>query len=316
VDTWIQQKIRAASLRRVIAWGLSLMGWALLAAVNARYIDNFIRGPFELSATELDSIRDVTTTPRVFARVTGSRVFDTGIREYTVDTTGGVAKDTSQSAAYYALLVGDRFLVVKTGHGAPTVAEGELAPWPDELADVLHSKEMEGIRHRLYPFYVSDEPYRISGYFMIGFLFVFAFFFVRRAVPAWRYFRDPSAHPLEIRVASWGDPLGVAVSVEREFRTPRYKGGNGWRVGDTYLVRSTVFKFEVLRLLELLRAYKKVTAHRIHFILPVGNTYSAIIDCEGGSAVIGGRQKKVDAIVAFVQARHLEVLRGRRDPNR
>jgi hypothetical protein len=311
MDTWIQRKIRAASLRRVIAWGLSLVGWALLATVNARYIDNFIRGPFDLGATELDSIRDVTTTPRVFARVTGSRVFDTGIREYTVDTTGGVAKDSSQSGAYYALLVGDRFLIVRTGHEPSSVAEGELAPWPDELADVLHSKEMEGLRHRLYPFYVSDESYRLSGYFVIGFLLVFAFFFGRKAVPAWRYFRDPSAHPLEIRVASWGDPLGVAVEVEREFRSPRYKGGYGWRVGDTYLVQSSVFKFQVLHLRELIRVYKKITKHRIHFVIPAGNTYAAMIDCEGGSAVIGGRQKKVDAIVAFVQSRHLEVLRGR-----
>ena len=182
-------------------------------------------------------------------------------------------------------------------------AVGELAPWPSGLADqMFDSKEMRALRRRFYPFYVSNESFRLAGYIVIGLALVFAFLFVRQAVPAWRHLRDPSAHPLTTRMAPWGDPLGVAVVAEREFDSPRHKGGDGWRVGDTYLVRSTLFRFDVLRLQDLLWAYKKVTKHSINFI-PTGKTYQAILTCHGGTAAMSGREKRVDEILAFAQQR-------------
>jgi len=95
MDTWILKMIRVVSLRRVLAWGASLVCGVLLATSDGRYMRNFLRGPFELGAAELDSIGDITTTSRYFARVSGSKIFDTGIREYTVHTTNGV--ETSRS---------------------------------------------------------------------------------------------------------------------------------------------------------------------------------------------------------------------------
>jgi len=303
MDTWIVKMIRAASRRRVVAWGLSLMCGVLLATSDRRYVDNFLRGPFELGAADLDSIHDVTATPRYFARVSGSKVIDTGIRQYTVQTTNGVETSRSESGAYYALAVGDKFLIVKGGPDVSGAAVGELAPWPSGLADqMFDSKEMRALRRRFYPFYVSNESFRLAGYIVIGLALVFAFFFVRQAVPAWRHLRDPSAHPLTTRMAPWGDPLGVAVVAEREFDSPRHKGGDGWRVGDTYLVRSTLFRFDVLRLQDLLWAYKKVTKHSINFI-PTGKTYQAILTCHGGTAAMSGREKRVDEILAFAQQR-------------
>ncbi len=303
MDTWILKMIRAVSLRRVVAWGLSLVCGVLLATSDRRYIDNFLHGPFELGTADLDSIHNVTATPRYFARVSGSKILDTGIRQYTVHTTSGVEMSRSESGAYYALVVGDKFLIVKAGRDVSSVAEGELAPWPSGLEDQLFdSKEMRALRSRFYPFYVSNESFRLAGYVVIGLALVFTFFFVRQAVPAWQHLRDPSAHPLVTRVASWGDPLGVAVAAEREFGSPRYKGGDGWRVGDTYLVQSKFFRFDVLRLQGLLWAYKKVTKHSVNFI-PTGKTHQAILACYGGSAVIKGREKHVDEILAFAQQR-------------
>ena len=303
MDTWILKMIRVVSLHRVVAWGVSVVCGVLLAMSDGRYIHNFLRGPFELGAAELDSIGDVTTTSRYFARVSGSKIFDTGIREYTVHMTDGVETSRTESGAYYALAVGNKFLIVKTGRDVSSVAEGELASLPSSLQDKLvDSKEMRALRSRLYPFYVSNEPFRLAGYIVIGFALVFTFFLVRKAVPAWRHLRDSSDHPLVKRVSSWGDPLGVAVEVERDFSYPRYKGGNGWRVGDNYLVQSKLFRFDVLRLQDLLWAYKKVTKHSINLI-PTGRTYEAILACYGGSAVITCREKQVDEILAFAQQR-------------
>ena len=275
MDTWIQEKIRAASLRRVIVWGMSVALWVLLAAGNARYIHNFVSGPFALGAAELDSIVDITTAPRYFARVSGSKVLDTGIGDYT--------------GQYYALLVGDKYLIVEAKSPIPNVVEGELASWPGDLAGVLSSKEMGDLRHHLYPFYIGQESFRESGYFVILVLVVYGFFFARYAIPPWRHFREPSAHPLQARLGSWGDAVGVPLDIEREFRDPQFKSWTGWRAGNRYLIQSNVFRFDVHRLQDLLHAYKKVTQHRYHYIIPMGKTYEAILYWEEGQAVISGR---------------------------
>src|SRR2546426_4394798 len=123
MDTWILRMIRNAAVRRVLAWGVVLGLGVLLIAENTRYLNNFVRGPFHLGATELDAIRDVSTTPRYFVRVAGSKTIDTSIREYAVHTSAGVETSRSVSGAYYALVVGDRFLIVKTNGDQPTVAE-------------------------------------------------------------------------------------------------------------------------------------------------------------------------------------------------
>jgi uncharacterized protein DUF6709 len=302
METWIHQKIRAASLRRVVTWVLSVVGVVLFGIGARRYFDNFVRGPFELGPASLDSITDVQVAPRYFARVAGSKFIDTGLREYTVKTTGGVETSRSESATYYALVVGDKFLIVKGGPVGSTAAEGELAPWPAELEERLfNTADMRRLRPRFYSFFVSDESFRLPGYIAIGVVLVLAFLFVRYGIPAWRHYRDPGTHPLLARIGPWGDPLGVAVDVERDFGTPRYKG-SGWRIGDKYLVQSTFFTFNVLRVRDLLWAYKKVTKHSVNFI-PTGKTYEAILTCYGGAATIRRKQQQVDDILAYVQQR-------------
>ncbi len=122
---------------------------------------------------------------------------------------------------------------------------------------------------------------------------------MRSGLPALRHYRDPGTHPLLTRIGPWGDHLGVAVEVEREFGTARYSG-SGWRIGNRYLVQSTLFTFNVLRLRDLLWAYKKITRHSVNFI-PTGKTYEAILTCYGGAATIRRKQQQVDEIVAYVQ---------------
>ena len=113
METWILKKIRAVSFRRVIAWGVCLVVGVLLFTNNTRYLDNFLHGPFELGAAELEAIDDVETTPHYFAHVTGSRVIDTGLREYSVRRSGGDETGRSEAGAYYALVVGDRPATLK-----------------------------------------------------------------------------------------------------------------------------------------------------------------------------------------------------------
>ena len=303
MDTWILGMVRARSFRRVVAWGLAAGCLVLLALAQRRYVSNFVMGPFELGPVELDSIRDVAQAPRYFARVTGSKAMETGIQQITIRKRAGVETSRSVSAAYYALVVGERLLLAKTSGGPPKTVEGELAAVPADLdRQLFDTADMQAIRSRFYPFYISGESFRFPGYWAIAGVLVFGFLFVKHAVPAWRHLQDPATHPVAKRVTSWADPIGIAVEAEREHRSPRYKGGDGWVVTDQYLLRSTFFTFDVLRLSDLLWAYKKVTKHSVNFI-PTGKTYEAVLACYGGSATVKGAEKTVDELLGFAAQR-------------
>ena len=48
------KKTRAVSFRRVVAWGVGLVGGLLLVTSDRRYIDNFLHGPYTLAAADLE----------------------------------------------------------------------------------------------------------------------------------------------------------------------------------------------------------------------------------------------------------------------
>jgi hypothetical protein len=303
MDSWILNRIRATSLRRVSVWTLVLVGGVLLATSDHRYIANFLGGPYSLAQVDLDSIRDVTSTPRYFAHVKGDRVIDTGIRQYTIHSQSGVETSREESGAYNALVFGNHYLVVRTAGEESPSAEGKLMPLTADLEEQLFdSKEMRELRSQFYPFYLDSDSFRRPGYVVIAVGLIFLLLFAWQALPAWRAWRDPERHPLAKRIAQWGDPMGLALAAEHEFDNPLMKAKAGWRFGSKYLVRSTFFTFNVLRFQDVLWAYKKITKHSVNFI-PTGKTYEAIVQCYGGTATIPGKEKKVHELLAFVQQR-------------
>jgi len=304
MDTWVHQQLRTTCRRRVAAWCIVLGGAVLFLLAQSRYISNFVSGPFDFGQPELDAIGDVSTAPRYFVRVTGSRAIETGIQQFTTRKRAGVETSRSVSAAYYVLVVGDRLLVVKRAEGSPssTTAEGELTAMPAELQrHLFNTPQMEAIRGRFYSYYLDDSSFRVPGYIGAVAALILAVLLVKYGLPAWRYARDVSSHPVVRRVAAWGDPVGIAVEARREAASPRYKGG-GWRVTDKYLIRSAPFAFDLLRLSDLLWAYKRVTKHSVNFI-PTGKTYAGVLVCYGGAAQVTGREKNVDAVLTFAGER-------------
>ena len=304
METWIATRIRATARRRFVTWVLVLIAGAWLATSDHRYVTNFFRGPYQLTQVDLDAISDVTLTPRYYARVNGERVIDTGLREYSVHTRNGVETGREESGAYRALVIGNRFLVVRTASGTESpVAEGKLAPWPAELdAQLFDTKEMLALRSNFYPFYLDGDSFRRPGYVVMAIGVVFLLLFAWKAIPAWRVMRDPEHDPLARRIASWGDPVAVAVEAEREWENPLLKAKAGWRFGNKYLMHSRFFTFDLLRFQDVLWAYKKITKHSVNFI-PTGKTYEAIVNCYGGTATIPAKEKRVQELLEFAQQR-------------
>ena len=301
METWIAKRIRSVSFRRVFVWTLVLIIGVLLATSDRRYVANFMGGPYALTRSDLDSIRDVEMTPRYYARVSGDKVLDTGLRQYRVHTQNGVETSREESGAYRAIMMGNRFLVVRTADAESPVAVGKLIPVSDELdRQLFDSKEMQSLRSNFYSFYLDTDSFRRPGYVVIAVGIVFLLLFVWQVLPAWRAWRNPEHHPLAKRIATWGDPVGVAVAAEQEWEHALLRPGGGWRFGKQYLIKSSFFSVQVLRFRDVLWSYKKITKRSVNFI-PVGKSYEAIVHCHGGTATISGNEKRVHEILGFVQ---------------
>jgi hypothetical protein len=302
VENWIVARVRQRSVRQLVAWGAVVAVGALIGVANARYVRNFLSGPTTLSAAEVGAIGDVTTTPRYFARVEGTETVDTGIQQVEVRTRHGQEVGRSVTASFFALAVGDRFLIVKTSSGPARVVEGHLEPMPAELQQHLFgTAEMRAARARFYPFYLDTESFRTAGYWAIAIGSVLVLFLLATAVPAWKRLRDPSTHPVVARVATWGDPISLAVEIEREDRHPWRRSG-GVSITDHYIVSSGLFTFDVLRLADLLWAYKKVTKKSVNFV-PVGKDFHAVLVCAGGSVEWKGSEKEVEEALRHAASR-------------
>jgi hypothetical protein len=303
MDTWILEMVRVRCKRRIAACAIILAAVALFGAYQQRYVRNFLLGPYDLGGAELDAIGEVTAAPEYFARVTGVKVIDTEIQEFTINERNGVETSRSVSAGYYALDMGDRFLICKSASGPSTNYTGALAPLPAGFtAQFFDTPEMQALRDRFYPYYLDDESFRLPGYIAIALFLILAFFLVKISHSARKHLKDPSSHPVCQRVQQWGDSLGISFAAQREADTPRFKGRNGWVITEQFLVRSTFFSFNLLRISDLLWAYKKVTKHSVNFI-PTGKTYESILYCHGGEVTIRSKEKITDAILEFLSQR-------------
>jgi hypothetical protein len=302
MDTWLVRACRARSIRQLGACGLVVAAGLLLALASARYVRNFVAGPYPLSAGDLAAISDVKTAPRYFVHVEGTRTIDTGVELYEIEKRYGKEVRRSLKARYFALELGPRLLVVKTAGSPSSSVEGALAPIPLDLDQHLfNTPEMRTLRSRFYPYYLDTASFRSGGYWALGIGAVVLVFLGMTAARAWKRLQDPARHPLVERAASWGDPVSVAVEVEREHAQPWRRSGT-IGITDHYLVNSSFFGFDVLRLTDLLWAYKRVTKKSVNFV-PVGKDYHAVLACVGGTVAVRAKDAEVDEILRYVEAR-------------
>lgn len=303
MENWILRMARRRCIYILGAWGLASVGLVLFALSQQRYIHNFLKGPFEMSPTELASIVDIAENNQYFAKVAGTKAFETGIEEITVRKRNNVEISRSTNAKYYALVIGDKLLIVETETGMPLNAEGELLPLPGDLEqELFNTAEKQTLRQHFYPFYLATGPFRIRGYIAIAAFLTFGFFLIKFSLPNWKYFQDPLTIPVIKRVSGWGDIYSISADIEREFRNPQLYGTNDWMITDNYLIMSSFFSFDLLRITDLLWAYKRVTKHSINFI-PTGKTYKVVLLCYGGTASIKGDENRTDVILHFAEKR-------------
>ena len=206
-------------------------------------------------------ITDLELTPRYYIQVSGSKMIDTGIQEkFTSRSRGRVSTHFSH---YYALKVGDKFLLVKKDGafehepGPPFLVKGLLDTIPAHVHRSLPGKpNMQADRMDFYPFFLFTDVDRIEKTLLYTMILVFGWFLFWKAIPAWRQFWNPASQPVAARVRSWGDSIALSSEIEQECRAPRLQRRGliaGWTFTDHYIIfLSKLFAFDVHRFKDLL----------------------------------------------------------------
>jgi hypothetical protein len=148
---------------------------------------------------------------------------------------------------------------------------------------------------------MDTGSFRSSGYWGLGIGAVVLAVAGFTAVRARAQLRDPATHPAVARAASWGEPGAVSSEVERESRQPWRRSGPV-ALGEHYIVTSSFYGFDVLRLADLLWAYKRVTKKSVNFI-PTGKDFHAILVCLGGTVEFKGNEADVEETLRWAASR-------------
>lgn len=303
MEPWIVRMCREVSRRRFIAWTVTLLAGVAFVVYCHRYVANFLQGPYSLSAEELAQITDAQSAPRYFVSVDGEKMADTGIQEVTTTTNNGREEGSYVSAHYYAMVVGDHYLIVKSAKEPPLKVEGELARFSSDLSNQLFTgDDGRALQAQCYPFYLQTEGFRSAGYWGIAIGLVLLLLIAVFAPRAWIQLQNIDTHPVLRRVRKWGDPTGISMEVEREFNSMvRYKS-TGLFLTDRYAIRKSFFSFNVLRFEDLLWAYKKITKRSVNFI-PTGKSYEAILHFYGGNQTFSGSENLVGEVLGFAASK-------------
>ncbi len=128
-------------------------------------------------------------------------------------------------------------------------------------------------------------------------------------LPALRCLVDIARHQAVKRAALWGDPMSLSIEMENEYQNPQMKKRKT-RLSNRYIFRAGYFNFDVIRIADIVWAYKKVMKKRLNFIIPMGKDYEAIFVALGGNMECMGPQKFVDESLEFVAARNPGALYG------
>ncbi len=310
MTTWIERTARRKSIGTIVLFLVVTGIVAWIYAENGAYVKVFFKGPPPATAADLNMAEhevngeELIATP--YVTITGDKVLNTGVQEVT--TYEGVIKNVS--AGYYALEVGNRVLIVKSGKTPSTTVGGALGPMPLDLkSDLFPPGTDPSDEAAFYPL-LLDTNYREGGYAGAFWALLAEALFGFFAWHAWRRLSGRIEYPCILRARAWGDLAVISAEVERELEMAVKAKGGGWTLTQNYAVKSIRFSFDLYRLDNLVWVYKKATKHRVNFIIPAGTTYTAQLNFSDGQAEITGKQKKVDELLGLASERAPWAVKG------
>ena len=193
----------------VWASGLLTLACIVVLAVHARYLYNWVAGPFAVDTALLDE-----PGWRQFVRAEGELTHSGVVEETSRRRLRGLIETSRQETAeFFTLPLGDRALVVKVPRDfAGNVVEGRLVETPDRLRDLVDRDQ------RVHDWMIDAEhSYRREwNVALILLALVLILPCARWLVRAVKRARSFLHHDQIAALAAHGDPVKVVDAIERE----------------------------------------------------------------------------------------------------
>jgi hypothetical protein len=298
----LEQKVRATSMARVIAALIVLAALIFSLAANAKYIRSFFSGPAAMSAAQLNTAKDPDSLDSAWVTLAADSVHATGLQQISVRKKHGVERSRSVSANYFVAQMGDRLLLVRAHEDTPTKAlTGELkwiaADAQAQLLQGIPAADQASARQRFYPLMLDTADFKDGGYigFTIAGLIAAAALIVGGI--AFGRWRKPAKHPALQAAAKWVAQGGtlelLAAKVENELQAPGTLKLKDFTLTPNFLVRKSLFSFDLKRLDDLLWAYQKVTQKKLYYIIPAGKTYELKLNFADAELALPGKEAQI-----------------------
>jgi len=301
-EGFLGKAIRRAG-RNSILMGLGgLVIMALLFWAEGRYFYNFFHGPFPIDQGSLFSIQNPDARRESFVTVQGDETLETGFEESNTDYL------ITAHHPILALRAGDRLLLVKVSKDtAATQFSGQLTGIPSDVRSqvlsVLEGKHPE-LKGRFLPVMLDATSYRLNGYIGIVASAVFGLALVWCFWKGLKWSAKPETHPIWKKLGKYGSPQQVGSQLDAELRSE----GGGETFGSAHLttnwlVLSSTYNIEVMRMAEVVWAYPHVVKH-YHSGIPTGKSHFVkVFDREGASTMISVKKNVVPNLLQVLQRR-------------
>ena len=277
---WVENEARRANRNLLMVNGLIAAGLVLIAALNYRYLANFLLGCKPVSTAELSAITSPDQPWRNFVSVAGSKSFDTEYRDIVKHMQNGQVVSTEVKDQYILVRVGEKILLVKASPGAAKLEySGELVPTTDavqqDLLRPLAAQDAE-LAKTILPFTLNAADYRDSGYTMLGIGIPFLALALWNLWRAMRRSSEIQTSPVWKHLAAYGNAEYLSSQIETELQPAMTKTYGKLQITPQWMVRRKFFSTWISPVADLIWVYKKVTKHSVNFI-PTGKTYAVVL---------------------------------------
>ena len=289
----VMRAIRASNRRRI------LMGVLIVAlvvsgfALSLRYLNNFLVGPRQITASEISHITDADSVARYWVTFTAGKAYNTGWQE--VETSRG-GSETVQSS-FSVLVVGRSTLLVKQPGDVPTTANtgtktytGTLVSIPSDVNTKIVNdikSQAPDVASQMLPFMLDTSDMRVSGYVGLAIAAVSTLVAIVLLIGAITRTFAPHRHPIWKALKRFGDPQAASDAIRDEMALPHTQIGKA-NVTTHWLVANQGDKFRATRLEDVAWLYHKVTRRRTGkaFEGQVWDQYGTLIDFGGKEATV------------------------------
>lgn len=298
LDEFISRQINRSNRNVLAICAVAILAALVPAAMHWHYLVSLV-SPYSIGAQQLESSAFSKSYLHSFVRIPAENPIATDIEER-------AEKSNQPVADYVAIPFGDRFLVARIAPGqvSPSLT-GQLIALPTDTRESLEENVPgadPALRTQLYPYELDTLAWRgdHSQEIVIGALalLVGGFYFLRSLY----FMASPENHPALKALRHYGDPVALSAQLAQEIRIEgdREKYGDA-RVLSNWLVQTTAFKTDFVRLSEIAWAYPKTITHYASFVKTATNHFVVVFDRRGQRFEVGVPKDSSDVFLRSLQ---------------